>query len=89
MKLMFRDFVPNQLTPPGLFREGDFGTLEDCLQAANQWVEESNIKLINIETVVLPNIWSQFEEGSTDVSLGTGDTVSRWHQFIRCWYQIE
>ena len=87
---MFRckDFVPKMHAAPGIFREGDFESLEEAIEAANEWVKETGCRLISIETVVLPNIWSRFEEGSTDVSLGTsGDSPSRWHQFIRCWYE--
>lgn len=88
MILKFKDFVPKMLAEPGLFREGDYESLEDAVAAANEWAAETGVKLINIETVVLPNIWSRFEEGSTDVSLGTsGDSPARWHQFIRCWYK--
>ena len=45
---------------------------------------------MHIETVVLPNIWSRFEEGSTDGSLGiSGDSPSFWHQIVRVWYRGE
>ena len=58
-----------------------------AVAAANKWLSETNVKLISIETVVLPNIWSKWEEGSGDASIGTsGDSPSRWHQFLRCWY---
>lgn len=87
--LLFRDFVPRMKAAPGLFREGEFESFQDALTAVNQWIAKEKIKLINLETVVLPNIWSKFEEGSSDTALGTsGDSPSRWHQFIRCWYQV-
>ena len=84
------DFVPKMLSQPGLFKEGEYETFEDAVVAANAWVKENNVKVVNFETVVLPNIWRRYEEGSTDVSLGTsGDMVSRWHQFIRVWYEVD
>jgi hypothetical protein len=44
--------------------------------------------VLNVETVVLPNIWSRFEEGSRDPALGiSGDSPSHWHQFIRVWFE--
>jgi hypothetical protein len=86
--LQFRDFVPKMLAAPKLFKAGDYETLGGALAAANQWIEEDNVRLLNIETVVLPNIWSRYEEGTTDVALGTsGEMPSHWHQFIRVWYQ--
>lgn len=87
--IRYRDFVPNMLARPGWFKEGDFESFDEALEAVNKWIKEDDIKVVNIETVVLPNIWSKFEEGSADVSLGTsGDSPSRWHQFIRVWYRV-
>ena len=86
--LRYKDFVPKQVKAPGLFKDGDHETFDEAVEAANQWLVESKVRLINLETVVLPNIWSRWEEGSADASIGTSaDTPSRWHQFLRCWYQ--
>jgi len=38
-------------------------TFDEALTAANQWLQEHGIRLHHIETVVLPNIWSRWEEG--------------------------
>ena len=86
--LKYRDFVPKQIAAPGIFKPGEHETFDDAVLAANDWIESSPIKLIGLETVVLPNIWSKWEEGSSDASIGTsGDSPSRWHQFLRCWYE--
>jgi hypothetical protein len=83
-----KDFVPRMISAPGLFKSGEYETFEEALAAANRWVKEYDIKVLSVETVVLPNIWSRWEEGATDVALGTsGEMPSHWHQFIRCWYQ--
>ncbi len=87
--IKFKDFVPEMIAQPGLFREGTYESLEIAVEAANDWIKEYDIRVINVETVVLPNIWSRYEEGSADVALGTsGDSPSRWHQFIRVWYRV-
>ena len=88
--LDFKDFVPKMLAQPGVFRAGEYESLEEARQAANEWIAAEGIHIISVETVVLPNIWSRWEEGSMDVALGTsGEMPSHWHQFIRCWYQYE
>ena len=80
--------MPKQIVAPGVFKAGDHETFDDAVKAANQWMVDTRIKPISIETVVLPNIWSRWEEGSSDASIGTsGDMASRWHQFLRVWYQ--
>lgn len=85
--LRFKDFVPRMLAEPGLFKAGEYESLEEALAAANDWIKQNEIDVKNVETVVLPNIWSRWEEGSRDTSLGTsGDSPSRWHQFLRVWY---
>lgn len=86
--LRYRDFAPKVLAEPGLFTAGEFETFDEAVEAANDWINEENIALISIETVVLPNIWSRWEEGTADGALGTsGDSPSRWHQVLRCWYR--
>jgi hypothetical protein len=86
--LKYRDFVPQQVSPPGFLRPGEYETFDDALRAANEWLQSHQIKLLGIETVVLPNIWSRYEQGTADASLGiSGEDPSHWHQFIRCWYQ--
>ena len=85
--LKYIDFVPREISKPGLFKEGEHETFDEAVAEANQWLAENKVTVINLETVVLPNIWSRWEEGSADASLGTsGDNPSRWHQFLRCWY---
>jgi hypothetical protein len=86
--LKYKDFVPKEIEAPGFFKEGQHESFNDALEEANKWLSENRIALVSIETVVLPNIWSRWEEGSDDASLGTSsDAPSRWHQFIRCWYK--
>jgi hypothetical protein len=84
----FKDFVPRMLEAPGFLKVAEHESFDEAVAAANQWVHKERIKVINIETVVLPNIWSRWEDGSTDTSLGTsGDSPSHWNQFVRVWYR--
>lgn len=80
----FKDFAP-QIKKQGIFRT-DFQTFEDALAAANAWTNKHQIDVVNIETVVLPEMWR--EEGTTDTNLTTsGEMMSSWYQFIRVWYR--
>jgi hypothetical protein len=84
----FRDFTPRVLSEAALFKAAEYESFDAAVAAANQWIRDNKIRVINIETVVLPNIWSRWEEGTTDTSLGTsGDSPSHWHQFVRVWYR--
>ena len=87
--LRYHDFVPKMTKPPAFLSPAEHESFEAALAAANQWIKENDIKVVCVETVVLPNIWSRYEEGSRDTSLGTsGESPSFWHQFIRVWYEV-
>jgi hypothetical protein len=90
--LAYQDFVPKQLKAPhfGLSTDalqGSYETLDTALAAANQWVRERGVTIVNVETVVLPNLWANWEQGSADPVLGAGTNSPLWYQFIRVWYE--
>ena len=55
------------------------------------WINSNpNIAIMNVETVVLPNIHRYSEGGSTDPELTVSQTdgqKARWNQFFRVWYR--
>lgn len=88
--IAYQDFVPKQLKPPGFLTPAVHEPFDAAVAAANAWLRQYHVRVINIETVVLPNIFSRFEEGSADSSLGTsGESPSHWHQFLRVWYHAD
>ena len=86
--LKFKDFVPNQKSYNIWTGRSKIEPLSYALQDANSWIaRHPNIELINIETVVLPNIHSSKEEGSQDPELRHDASMAvNWYQFIRVWY---
>ena len=85
--LKYKDFVPQEIEAPGFFKEGKHESFDHAMEAANDWLVNNEVSVISIETVVLPNIWENWEEGSVAASLGTSsDGPSRWHQLMRCRY---
>ena len=86
--LQFKDFVPKMLSPPGFLKRAEFDSFDAAAQAAARWIENKGVRLVNIETVTLPNMHSHYEDGSTDAALHTrGEMQSSWHQFVRVWYE--
>ncbi len=86
--IRFRDFLPRPIEKPGYSFEGEFDSLASAIRAADAWIENNGIDVINIETVVLPNLWTPKEKGTDSASLGA-QSPTFWHQFIRCWYRTE
>lgn len=89
--LRFKDFVPEQLAKAGWFTLAQHESLEELLGQIDRWIEKNpELMIVNIETVVLPNIHHPKEEGSTDPELvanQTDGTRVRWYQFFRVWYK--
>ena len=85
--LLFRDFAPQMLSGFGLFKVAEYETFQAAVAAANQWIREEKIQLVQLETVVLPNIWRSVEEGTADASLNATGNIATWHQFVRVWYR--
>ncbi len=84
MMIDFKDFAP-QIKERGFFKT-EFQTFGEALAAANQWIADSKINVVNVETVVLPEIWS--EDGTEDPCLrSSGEMSSSWYQFIRVWFE--
>ena len=89
--LTFRDFVPHQVKRAGLVEEADYESFEAAVHAAREFLDENpKVDLVQIETVVLPNIHRAYEDGSGDPSLEVADEdqLTTWHQFVRIWYRI-
>ena len=88
MSLFAKDFVP-QKSKGGMFKSGKIQSFQEVLDDAGQWISDnSDVEVINIETVVLPNIHKSDEEGSMDTELWTaGESASHWYQLLRVWYK--
>lgn len=80
----FKDFAP-QVVKKGFFKT-EYESFKEVLATANAWIRDHNIEVLNIETVVLPNMWR--EVGQTricTISVALGN--SYWYQFLRVWYK--
>jgi len=85
--IKFTDFEP-RIIEKGFFSPASFESMQTIMDQINEWIIKKNIHVINIETVVLPNIHKYGEEGTEDVDLRTpGESSSFWHQFIRVWHR--
>ena len=89
--IAYRDFLPRQLKAPRLSFDlgdmhGEYEHFDAAVAAANKWIADSDVRIINVETVALPNVWSPYEEGSDDAALAAGEAAI-WNQFLRVWYE--
>lgn len=68
--ITFKDFVPE---------EGE--QFDAIVERVNNWVHDNGVRVINLETVVLPNI-----ERTSDTEIWQDPKDTYWYQFIRLWY---
>ncbi len=81
-----KDFVPEK-KKGGIFKSGSIQHFDEVLQELDEWLATEKKEIINIETVLLPNIHDSEEEGSQDTELWTGgESASKWYQLFRVWY---
>jgi hypothetical protein len=85
--LRYQDFVPKMTKPAAFLSPAEHESFAAALAESNRWIKENEIRVVSVETVVLPNIWNRFEEGPSDPALGVSD-LSFWHQFIRVWHEV-
>ena len=84
MPLSYKDFFP------AVLESGFFSTKHEALAAtvvrASDWVSEAGVQVINVETVVLPNI-KNVDDASQVETYTSGEMSSHWYQFVRVWYE--
>lgn len=86
--IKYIDFTPKVTKKGGLFKSTEIETFGDIVASMNEWITSENPDVLNVETVLLPNIHDSDEEGSEDTMLGTGrESSSHWYQLIRVWYK--
>jgi hypothetical protein len=89
--LHYRDFEPERTR--GGFLKGDrYEGFDTAVAAANAWIRAEGVRVVNVETVVLPNIHASGEEGTSDAHLRIHQSdigTTHWHQFVRVWFRPE
>lgn len=85
--IAYQDFVPQQISPGNILCRAEYESFDAAVAAANAWIQQYSVKVLNIETVVLPNLWSSYTQGTVDANISSLGDVGRWNQFVRVWYE--
>ncbi len=80
MPILFRDFVPAH--KGGGMLNPVYETATEVAARASAWIEASGIQMIQMETVVLPNIGDDSNAGMKHAGQHPW-----WWQVIRVWYR--
>jgi hypothetical protein len=88
--IAFKDFVPAQIESRSLFRRVEFEPLDAIVETANAWIAEHSVHVINVETVLMPNLGFPKKDTSTGHYRTSGHNLATntWHQVLRVWYEV-
>jgi len=84
MAVVFKDFFP-QVTRSG-FLSSEYESFDQVVARANQWMSGAGVRVLNVETVVLPNVGTELEALQTNIRT-SGEMSSYWRQMVRVWYE--
>ncbi|MBD2249316.1 hypothetical protein [Nostoc sp. FACHB-888] len=90
-----KDFVP-RITERGPFGgASDYESFSEVVSEVNQWIENTTIQVINVETVVLPDSLKSTSDGVYGVTVSNGvypvmisqGVAVNCFQCVRVWYR--
>jgi len=55
MKIQYKDFSPSAVEPKVFWTK--FEDFSRVVDRANEWIRDSGVTVLNVETVVLPNVF--------------------------------
>ena len=69
----------------------EFETFEKAVASANAWIAQEAIRVIHVETVVLPHayIHDARDVSQTGQAILQASSLAFWEQFVRVWYEVE
>lgn len=76
--IAFKDFIPKRVEGTG-----DLEDIENVLERVNNYIFDNGVRVINLETVVLPNVE---HTGDSELQTPEGED-STWVQFLRLWFE--
>jgi hypothetical protein len=86
--IAFQDFAPAQSTPGPSAISNQWQTFDQAVIAANAWIQQYSIRVISIETLLLPNVWNPNLRGTLESRLHTaGEMSNHWYQVVRVWFE--
>lgn len=87
--MRFKDYPIKVIEPETWFNEGKSEKTEETLLRINQWIEEHEHIVLNIETLFFPELDdTPGGTGSAIFKAGGGESKSEFYQVFRVWYKM-
>lgn len=89
----FKDFLPKKGAKFWTLSQ-QWESVSDAVDRANEWIQQENVDVINVETVLLPDLRGKSESSSaravasqSSFSIGPFGSATKWRQVVRVWYR--
>jgi len=89
--IAYQDFLPQVTQAGGVFKNAQHESFDQMIARINQWITAHCIQVLNIETIVLPNIQLAGHNSthSTYRTSGHNLATNQWYPVVRVWYSVE
>lgn len=86
--IQFKDFAIKTINKSPI-RAPQFEPLEETMTRVNAWIEENEVTVLNIETLIMPNIFRGKEQRTSTRGsyVQSSENFTWWYQIFRVWYQ--
>jgi hypothetical protein len=84
--IAFHDFIPQRQGKRYLGVVTDYENLHELVSRVNRWIEQNNIDVLNVETVLVTSL-PKGTEASPKVEMASQANVSSTIQTVRVWYR--
>ena len=85
MTLQYKDFSPSAVEHKVLSTE--YESFSEVVAHANDWIRDSGVTVLNVETIVLPNL--QEAKDTSQVMKTIGQSGCYLFQVLRVWYDSD
>lgn len=82
-----KDFAPQPILRGPFGGVAEVEPFSQVVSAANQWIENQSVQVINVETVALPQNANSTNDGVYGFTIANGTGLVQWYQCVRVWYR--
>lgn len=84
----FQDFIPQVQRQRLIPAMSEYESLQEVVTRANRWIEQRGVRVINVETLIVPAL-PRADAEITAVRLESPNNTLASYQMIRVWYADE
>ncbi len=84
--IAFHDFIPRRQGKRLLGMVTDYENLHELVSRVNLWIEQNQVDILNVETVLVTNLPNE-AEASPKVQMDSQANAFSTYQIVRVWYR--